>query len=84
MVMEKLWNMKNWPKVIEFCDSVMEFYQFCPPFVLHLYFFTSTKLGRDRVGPHFHANSKAGREMENLEMVMEKSWKNILSSLWEP
>ena len=22
--------------------------------------------------------------MENLEMVMEKSWKNILSSLWEP
>ena len=22
--------------------------------------------------------------MENQEMVMEKSWKNILSSLWEP
>ena len=22
--------------------------------------------------------------MENLEMVMEKSWENILSSLWEP
>ena len=22
--------------------------------------------------------------MENQEMVMEKSWKNICSSLWEP
>ena len=22
--------------------------------------------------------------MENQEMVMEKSWKNIMSSLWEP
>ena len=30
MVMEKSWNMKNWPKVMEFCDSVMEFYQFAP------------------------------------------------------
>ena len=25
MVMEKSWNMKNWPKVMEICDSVMEF-----------------------------------------------------------
>ena len=32
----------------------------------------------------FYANS--GREMvrENQEIVMEKSWTNILSSLWEP
>ena len=37
-VMEKLWNKKNWPKVMEFCDSVMEFYQFCLQFVLNLYF----------------------------------------------
>ena len=22
--------------------------------------------------------------MDNLEMVMEKSWKNIVSSVWEP
>ena len=22
--------------------------------------------------------------MENLEMVLEKSWENMLSSLWEP
>ena len=30
LVMEKSWNMRSWPKVMEFCDSVMEFYQFCP------------------------------------------------------
>ena len=39
MVMERSWNMKNWPKVLEFCDSVIELYQFCPQFVLNLYFF---------------------------------------------
>ena len=39
MVMEKSWNMKKWPKVMEFCDSVMEFYQFCPQFVRNLIFF---------------------------------------------
>ena len=34
--MERLWNMKNWPKVMEFCDQswnftnfVTEFYQNC-------------------------------------------------------
>ena len=32
--MEKSGNMKHWPKVMEFCDSVMEFYQFYPQFVL--------------------------------------------------
>ena len=38
-VMEKSWNMKNWPKVMEFLGSVMEFYQFFPRIVLNLYFF---------------------------------------------
>ena len=39
-VMEKSWmKMKSWPRVMKFCDSVMEFYQFCPQFVLNLYFF---------------------------------------------
>ena len=37
--MEKSWNMKHWPKVMKFYDSVMEFYQFYPQFVLNLYFF---------------------------------------------
>ena len=64
MVMEKSWNMNNWPKVMECCDSVKELYQFCTQFVLNLYFFGQNV-----------ANSKSGREMvmENLEIVMEKS-----------
>ena len=36
MVMEKSWNMQNWPKVMEFRDLGMEFY---PQFVLNLYVF---------------------------------------------
>ena len=35
-VMENSWNMKNWPKVMEFCDSVIEIYQFYAQFVLNL------------------------------------------------
>ena len=59
LVMEKSWNMKNWPEVMEFCDSVMEFYQFCPHFVLNLYFFwvTTKKLGRDLESLHFRSFS---------------------------
>ena len=41
MVTEKSWNMKKWPKVIEFCDSVMEFNQVCPQLILNLYFYGS-------------------------------------------
>ena len=29
-------------------------------------------------------NLSRGSDMENREMVMEKSWKTILQSLWEP
>ena len=41
--MEKSWNMKNWQKVLEFCDPVIKFYQCCPQFVLNLYFLVTTK-----------------------------------------
>ena len=30
MVMEKSWNMKNWPKVMEFCDQSWNFTNFAP------------------------------------------------------
>ena len=30
VVMEKSWNMKNWPKVIEFCDQSWNFTNFAP------------------------------------------------------
>ena len=36
--------------------------------------------------PQTVVNAKSGREMvmENQEMFMEKSWKNMFSSMWEP
>ena len=65
--------------------------QFCPQIVLNLlgFFVNAKKLSSDLETPHFPtflenvANSQLEREMvmENQEMVMEKSLKNILSSL---
>ena len=92
MVM-KSWNMKNWPKIMEFCDSVIEFCQICPQIVLNLYHFGHRLEIKHRSRKPFFrhflqnvTNLKLEREMvmENQEMVMEKLWKNILSSLWEP
>ena len=93
MVMEKSWNMKNWPKVIEFCDQLWNFTNFAPKFYQFCFVLvTAKKLSRNLEIPHFRrfpqnvANAKSGREMvmENQEMVMEKSWENVLSSMWEP
>ena len=44
--------MKSWPKVIEFCDSVIEFYQFCPHAICTK-FVNLWKLGHDLESPHF-------------------------------
>ena len=65
--------------------SVMEIYQFCPQIVPNVYFFGHHQEIKQTF-PQNIANAKAGRNvvMENQEMVMEKSWKNIFSSLWEP
>ena len=57
-----------------------------------MFFVTAKKLSSNLESLHFPmfsanvANAKSGREMvmENQEMVMEKSWKNMLSSMWEP
>ena len=81
-IMEKSWNIKNWPKVMEFCDQSWNFTNFV----------TIKKLSSDLEILHFPAfaakvaNAKSRREtvMENQEMVMEKSWENIFSNLWEP
>ena len=82
MVMEKSWNMKHWPKVIEFHDSVMEsFLPILPPFCTKFVFLlsplrNSTKLREFKIGErNGHGKSRNGHG---------KSWKNILSSLWEP
>ena len=46
--------MKKWPKVMEYCDSVMEFFQFCLQIVLNLYFLVpNKKLSSDLESPHF-------------------------------
>ena len=79
MVMEKSWNMTNWPKVIEFCVSVMEFYQFCPQHCTKFCIFlvTTRKLSSDLESLHFLTSAKhpefinGEMVMENQEMVME-------------
>ena len=86
--------MKNWSKVMEFCDQSWNFTNFAPKLCqICLDLVTTKKLSSDLECPHFlmffpqnDANAKSGIKMvmENQEMVMEKSWKNILSSLWEP
>ena len=85
--------MKNWPKVMEFCDQFWNFTNFAPGFYQICIFFVAIKKLCSNLEslhmlffPQNVANAKLRREMviENQEMVMEKSWKNILSSLWEP
>ena len=54
-----------------------------------MFFVTAKKLSINPESLHFPQNVEdeiSGREtvMENQEMVMEKSWKNILSRTWEP
>ena len=85
--------MKNWPKVTEFCDQFWNFTNFAPGFYQICIFFVAIKKLSSNLEslhllcfPQNVTNAKLEREMvmENQEMVMEKSWKNILSSLWEP
>ena len=83
MVMEKSWNMKNWPKVMEFCDQSWNFTNFAPElYQICNSFVTTKKLSSDLESPHFPMFSRKCCECKSgREMVMEKSWKNILSSL---
>ena len=73
-------DMKNWPRV----NFDPELYQICKK---NLVTTITKKLSDDLESLHFltfstkRTNAKLGREMvmENQEMVMEKSQKNILS-----
>ena len=67
--MEKSWNMKNLPKVMEFCYSIMEFYQFCPQIVpnLDVFFFHYQKLRVNVESSHFTAFSAKRRECKIME-----------------
>ena len=82
MVMEKSWNMKNWPKDKEFCDQSRNFTNFTPNCTKFILLVTEKKLVSNLGSPQFPtsqnvANAKSGREMimENQEMVMENSRK---------
>ena len=82
LVMEKSWNMKNWPKVMEFL------FQILPLNCTKLVFFLAAtkKLCIDLfLAKRCKLNSKLRGKMvmENQEMVMEKSWKNVNSSRLE-
>ena len=75
MVMEKSWNMKNWSKVMEFCDQSWNFNNFAPEFYQICIFFVTNQAAIYKVHfPQNTANAKLGREMvrENQEMVTEK------------
>ena len=74
---------------MEFCDQswnftnfALKFYQIC------MFFVTAKKLSINLERPYFlmffHAKLGIEMVMENQEMVMEKSWTNNLSSMWEP
>ena len=98
MVMEKSWNMKNWPKVMEFYEQSWKFTNLAPKLYLisKVFFAATKKLCIDVESPHFLTFSAKCHEgkIENRDghgklrndhgKVMEKSWKNMLSSLWEP
>ena len=63
MVMEKSWNMRDWPKVMEFCDQLWSFTNFAPKFYHILMFFaTAKKLSSILESPHFLMFSAKCRE----------------------
>ena len=67
MVKEKSCNMKNWPKVIEFCDQSWNLPILSPNCTI--FFVTTNKLSHDLENPHFWTFSAKCLE---CEMVIEK------------
>ena len=75
MVMEKSWNMKNWPKVMEFCYQSWNFTNFAPElYQICIFFATNKKLSMDVESTFLTFSAKSIREMvmENEEW----SWKS--------
>ena len=63
MVMEKSWNMKNWPKVMECCDQSWNFTNYAPKFYqIYMFFVTAKKLISNLESPHFPMFSTKCRE----------------------
>ena len=55
MVMEKSWNMKNWPKIMEFCAQSWNVTNFARKLCqICIFLATTKKLSSDLESPHFH------------------------------
>ena len=94
MVMEKSWNMKNWSKVMEFCDQSWNFTNFAPKFYQFCIFVVTAKQLSSNLKsqPFLMFSAKCreckigkrnglGKSRNGHGKVMEKY---ILSSMWEP
>ena len=92
--MEKSWNMKYWPKVMECCDQSWNFTNFASElYQISIFLVTTKKLNSDLESLHFQTFSAKRRECKirkrngrgksrnGHRKVMEKLWKNMLSSL---
>ena len=79
MVMEKSWNIKNWPKVMEF---VFISYGILPILLPNC----TRKFSNELESLHFSARRHKCkiRKTAGHGKIEKWSWKYILSSLWEP
>ena len=76
--MKFLWNMQNWPKVMEFCYQSWNFTNFAPKLSeISMFLPPPRKSAFSNVFRKMQPMQKSRREMviENLKLVMEKSWK---------
>ena len=54
IVIEKSWNMKNWPKVMKFCNQSWNMKNFVPKFYqICIFFVSAKKLSSNLESPHF-------------------------------
>ena len=75
MVMEKSWNMKNWPKIMEFCAHSWRVTNFASQIVPNLdCLATIKKLSSDLESPHFPTFFRKTSQMQNREEIW--SWKS--------
>ena len=86
MVIEKSWNMKNMPKVMEFYqyppENCTKFAHFVPPLRNRHKKSAFPTFSAKKYGKYKIEKRDGHRKLINShEKVMEKSWKNILSSL---
>ena len=65
VVMEKSWSMKNWPKVMEFCDQSWNYTNFAPKlYQICIFLVTTKKLNSDLESLQFLTFSAKCREWE--------------------